>query len=67
LLFRWFAGVNPDDAVRVPTVFRKNRDQLIEGHIADAFMQEVREAADVRALCRTSISPSTFVAKSARI
>jgi len=33
----------------VPTVFSKNRDRLIEGHIADAFMQEVLKAADVRA------------------
>ena len=50
LLFRWFVGLNPDDAVWVPTVFSKNRDRLIEGNIADAFMQEVLKAADVRAL-----------------
>ena len=29
LLFRWFVGLNPDDAVWVPTVFTKNRDRLL--------------------------------------
>ena len=43
-------GLNPDDAVWVPTVFSKNRDRLIEGQIADAFMQEVLKAADQRRL-----------------
>jgi len=50
LLFRWMVGLNPDDTVWVPTVFSKNHDRLIEGHIADAFMQDVLKAADVRAL-----------------
>ena len=48
LLFRWFVGLNPDDAVWGPTVFTKNRDRLLEGNIADAFLQEVLKAADVR-------------------
>ena len=50
LLFRWFVGLNPDDAVWVPTVFTKNRDRLLEGNIADAFLQEVLKAADTRGL-----------------
>jgi len=50
LLFRWFVGLNPDDAVWVPTVFSKNRDRLIDGDIAQAFLQEVLKAADARAL-----------------
>ena len=50
LRFRWFVGLNPDDAVWVPTVFSKNRDRLIEGQIADAFMAEVLRAADQRRL-----------------
>jgi transposase len=50
LLFRWFVGLNPDDPVWVPTVFTKNRDRLIEGHIADAFLQEILKAADARGL-----------------
>ena len=31
LLFRWFAGLNTDDPVWVPTVFTHNRDRLLEG------------------------------------
>ena len=50
LLFRWFVGLNPDDPVWVPTVFTKNRDRLLEGHIADAFLHEVLQAADARGL-----------------
>ena len=50
LLFRWFVGLNPDDAIWVPTVFTKNRDRLLEGNIADAFLQEVLKAADARGL-----------------
>ena len=50
LLFRWFVGLNPDDAVWVPTVFTKNRDRLLEGNIAEAFLQAVLAAAEDRAL-----------------
>src|SRR5215210_3667316 len=50
LLFRWFVGLTPDDLVWVPTVFTKNRDRLLEGNIADAFAQEVLQAADARHL-----------------
>ena len=37
LLFRWFVGLNMDEAVWVPTVFSKNRDRLLEGEIAEKF------------------------------
>ena len=37
LLFRWFVGLNMDEAVWVPTVFSKNRDRLMEGDIAEKF------------------------------
>jgi len=50
LLFRWFVGLNPDDAVWVPTVFTKNRDRLVEGNIAEAFLHEILRAADARGL-----------------
>ena len=50
LLFRWFVGLNPDDAVWTPTVFSKNRDRLVEGNIADAFLHEILKAADARNL-----------------
>jgi transposase len=41
LLFRWFVGLNMDEAVWVPTVFTKNRDRLLEGDIAEHFFDEV--------------------------
>ncbi len=50
LLFRWFVGLNPDDTVWVPTVFTKNRDRLVEGNIAEAFLHAVLKAADGRGL-----------------
>ena len=50
LLFRWFVGLNPDDAVWVPTVFTKNRDRLLEGNIAEAFLHAVLKGADARGL-----------------
>ena len=50
LLFRWFVGLNPDDPVWVPTVFTKNRDRLLEGDIAEAFLQGVLKGADARGL-----------------
>jgi transposase len=31
LLFRWFVGLNMDNAVWVPTVFSKIRDRLLGG------------------------------------
>jgi transposase len=45
LLFRWFVGLNVDDAVWVPTVFTKNRDRLLRGEIAEAFHRAVVEEA----------------------
>src|SRR5256885_15305488 len=41
LLFRWFVGMNVDDAVWDVTVFTKNRDRLLEGEIAKVFFDEV--------------------------
>jgi transposase len=31
LLYRWFVGLSPDEAVRDPTTFTKNRDLAAEG------------------------------------
>lgn len=50
LLFRWFVGLNPDDAVWVPTVFTKNRDRLVDGNIAEAFLHAILKTADTRGL-----------------
>jgi transposase len=56
LLYRWFVGLTPDDAVWVPTVFTKNRDRLLGGDIAEAFFQQVRALADQQQL----LSPDHF-------
>jgi transposase len=45
LLFRWFVGLNMDEAVWDVTVFTKNRDRLLEGSIAQEFFQAVVEQA----------------------
>jgi transposase len=50
LLFRWFVGLSVDDPVWVPTVFSKNRDRLLEGDIAAAFMDAVLNLARVKVL-----------------
>ena len=50
LLFRWFVGMNMDDAVWVPTVFTKNRDRLLKGNIAQAFFEAVLDQARERQL-----------------
>ena len=50
LLFRWFVGLSVDDPVWVPTVFSKNRDRLLEGDIAAAFMSAVLTLPQVTGL-----------------
>jgi transposase len=45
LLFRWFVGLNMDEAVWVPTVYSKNRDRLLEGEIAAKFFAQVLSQA----------------------
>jgi len=41
ILFRWFVGLNLDDAVWDATVFTKNRDRLLEAEIAKEFLARV--------------------------
>jgi transposase len=50
LLFRWFVGLNMDEAVWDVTVFTKNRDRLLEGEIAQRFFQAVVDQARARRL-----------------
>ena len=50
LLFRWFVGLSVDDPVWVPTVFSKNRDRLLQGDIAAAFMSAVLTLPRVQGL-----------------
>jgi transposase len=41
LLFRWFVGLNMDDAVWDATVYSKNRERLLGGDVAQAFFEKV--------------------------
>src|SRR5207244_4018977 len=50
LLFRWFVGLNMDDAIWDVTVFTKNRQRLLDGDIADAFFAAVLKQARQRSL-----------------
>ena len=45
LLFRWFVGLAMDDPVWTPTTFTKNRERLLDGDIAAAFFDAVRQQA----------------------
>jgi len=50
LLFRWFVGLNMDDPVWDPTVFTKNRQRLLDGEVATAFLERVVGQAQRRGL-----------------
>jgi len=50
LLFRWFVGLNMDDAVWDFTVFSKNRERLLEADVAQAFFEEVGKLARAKGL-----------------
>jgi transposase len=50
LLFRWFVGLSMDDKVWDATVFTKNRDRLLRGHIAVLFFEQVLAEARERGL-----------------
>ena len=50
LLFRWFVGLNMDDAIWDATVFTKNRQRLLDGDIADGFFAAVLKQARQRDL-----------------
>ena len=50
LLFRWFVGLNIDEAVWDATTFTKNRDRLLEGDIAQEFFTAVLDQARVHGL-----------------
>jgi len=41
ILFRWFVGLNLDEAVWDATTFTKNRDRLLEAQVAKHFLAEV--------------------------
>lgn len=50
LLFRWFVGLEMDDAVWDATVFAKNRERLIEAEVSEHLLLAVVEQARARQL-----------------
>src|SRR6202050_3735685 len=50
LLFRWFVGLNMDEAVWVRTLCSKNRDRLMEGEIAEKFFHQFLDQAETAGL-----------------
>jgi transposase len=50
LLFRWFVGLNMDDAIWDAMVFTKNRERLLAGDIAQAFFTQALAQARQRGL-----------------
>lgn len=50
VLYRWFVGLEMDEAIWVPTVFTKNRDRLLDGYLAEAFFAGVQRQAEQRQL-----------------
>jgi hypothetical protein len=47
LLFRWFVGLNMDDAVWDATVYSKNRERMLKSDITRLFFEAVVEEARV--------------------
>lgn len=45
LLFRWFVGLNMDDAIWDVTVFTKNRERLMKGEVSERLLLAVLEQA----------------------
>src|SRR3978361_2197278 len=50
MMFRWFVGPSMDSPVWDVTVFTKNRDRLLEGDIAAAFLQALLADPQVKPL-----------------
>jgi transposase len=50
LLFRWFVGLDLEEAVWDASSFSKNRDRLLEGDIAESFFAAVQQQAQGKGL-----------------
>ena len=50
LLYRWFVGLSPDDAVWDATTFTKNRERLQQGDVFNRFMEMLLHHKDVTPL-----------------
>lgn len=48
LLYRWFIGLEIDDAVWDHSTFSKNRDRLLQTDIARRFFEVIRQEADAK-------------------
>ena len=53
ILYRWFVGLDMDDAVWDVTVFTKNRERLLKSEVADGFFQQVLKQARAEQLLST--------------
>ena len=45
LLYRWFVGLNPDDAIWDVTVFTKNRERMLGGEVSQRLFESVLKQA----------------------
>ena len=63
LLYRWFAGLAPDDPVWDTTTFTKNRARLQHGEVFQKFMTKLlnHQAAINRFVEETNSDPKPFV------
>ena len=50
ILYRWFVGLEMDDAVWDVTVFTKNRERLLKSEVADGFFEQVLKQARAQQL-----------------
>jgi transposase len=50
LLYRWFVGLSPDDAVWDATTFTKNRERLQNGEVFEKFMVKLLKHPEVKPL-----------------
>ena len=48
--YRWFVGLELDEAVWDVTVFTKNRDRLLQGEVSQKFFEQVRAQAEAAGL-----------------
>jgi hypothetical protein len=66
LLYRGLAGLTLNDAVEVPAVLTKNRDRLLDGGIAKAFVNQVLALVNVHHLLSRDSSSITLFQQPAR-
>ncbi len=50
LLFSWFVGLSPVNAIWHPTTFTKNRDRLLNDDVMGLFLEKLMSASEVKPL-----------------